>query len=155
MLPQAVNCIACQTQTEEENPRRAERPVEEELLAVPFARTFTPGDGENVAFDGEDAWQAVAQYGTAESPQDLGGMSTVLMKCTPTNHAEWSRRSKMNRLWRKDWTNSCWRHKEKRGPGALFFSFPVSLRSLKPALCGIEVGGIHKFSTVGWPVPVG
>ncbi|NLW56760.1 MAG: conjugal transfer protein TraR [Firmicutes bacterium] len=73
VLPQAVNCIACQTQTEEENPRRAERPVEEELLAVPFARTFTPGDGENVAFDGEDAWQAVAQYGTAESPQDLGG----------------------------------------------------------------------------------
>ena len=73
VLPQAVNCIGCQTQTEEEKPRFLERPVEEELLAVPFARTFTPEDGENVAFDGEDAWQAVAQYGTAESPQDLGG----------------------------------------------------------------------------------
>ncbi len=73
-LPQAVNCIACQTRTEEENAARLQkRPVEEELLAVPFARTFTPEDGENNAFDGEDAWQAVAQFGTAESPQDLGG----------------------------------------------------------------------------------
>ena len=49
------------------------RPVEEELLAPPFARTFTTDEDDQTAFDGEDAWQAVAQMGTAESPQDLGG----------------------------------------------------------------------------------
>ncbi|MDI3281183.1 MAG: hypothetical protein QJR13_07440, partial [Bacillota bacterium] len=36
----------------------------------PFARSFRE-EGENNAFDGEDAWQAVARFGTSNSPQDV------------------------------------------------------------------------------------
>ncbi|NLW60286.1 MAG: conjugal transfer protein TraR [Firmicutes bacterium] len=71
-LPYAATCIACQREAEDKHELRS-RPVEEELLAPPFARTFTTDEDDQTAFDGEDAWQAVAQMGTAESPQDLGG----------------------------------------------------------------------------------
>jgi YteA family regulatory protein len=71
-LPYVATCITCQQESEATNFRRV-RPVEEEVLGVPFARTFTDDEEEQAAFDGEDAWQAVAQFGTAESPQDLGG----------------------------------------------------------------------------------
>ncbi|HEY8392634.1 MAG TPA: TraR/DksA C4-type zinc finger protein [Capillibacterium sp.] len=71
-LPYAATCIKCQEENEATEYRR-ERPVEEEVLANPFARTFTDDEEEQAAFDGEDAWQAVARFGTAESPQDLGG----------------------------------------------------------------------------------
>lgn len=44
-----------------------DRPVEEELLNPPFGRTSL--DREDAPpFDGEDAWQIVARYGTATSP---------------------------------------------------------------------------------------
>lgn len=42
------------------------RPPEEELLAPPFGRT----SGDGPAYDGEDAWRDVAEYGTSNSPQD-------------------------------------------------------------------------------------
>lgn len=71
-LPYAATCIDCQRETENSQDLRY-RPVEEDLLAPPFARTFTTDEDDQTAFDGEDAWQAVAQMGTAESPQDLGG----------------------------------------------------------------------------------
>jgi hypothetical protein len=29
-----------------------------------------------VGFDGEDAWQAAARYGTSEGPQDVGGVDS-------------------------------------------------------------------------------
>lgn len=71
-LPYVATCIGCQRESEATGYRRV-RPIEEEVLANPFARTFTDDEEEQAAFDGEDAWQAVAQFGTAESPQDLGG----------------------------------------------------------------------------------
>lgn len=47
-------------------------PVEEELLYPPFGRTFTDdAENENMAFDGEDTWQALAKFGNANSPQDV------------------------------------------------------------------------------------
>ncbi len=68
-IPEARLCVACQEETETSG---RERPLEEEALAPPFARTFTDGS-DSTAFDGEDSWQAVARYGTSESPQDVPG----------------------------------------------------------------------------------
>lgn len=68
-VPEATLCIACQRRREaEERPDPGRRPVEEEVLAPPFGRSFdTPGPGYN----GEDAWQEVALYGTSETPSDV------------------------------------------------------------------------------------
>lgn len=43
------------------------RPIEEDIISPPFgAKT-----DDNNAFDGEDSWQAVARYGTSDTPSDL------------------------------------------------------------------------------------
>lgn len=75
VLPQALNCLECQRMIEEAQIGDGNRPIEEIALAYPFGRTFLR-DTTQVAFDGEDAWQAVATFGTSESPQDLGGNVT-------------------------------------------------------------------------------
>lgn len=76
VLPQAINCLDCQKMMEAEGQiADGVRPIEEIVSAYPFGRTFLR-DTTQVAFDGEDAWQAVASYGTSESPQDLGGNVT-------------------------------------------------------------------------------
>lgn len=51
-------------------PGEKERPVEELSLDPPFGRTFRDGD-DYAAYDGEDAWQDVARFGTANTPQDV------------------------------------------------------------------------------------
>jgi YteA family regulatory protein len=48
-----------------------ERPVEEGVLMPPFGKFDMDGQDENVAFDAEDSWQTVAQFGTSETPSDL------------------------------------------------------------------------------------
>jgi YteA family regulatory protein len=45
-----------------------DRPVEEEFLMPPFGRTDFDGKDNETEFDGEDAWQIVAQWGTSNSP---------------------------------------------------------------------------------------
>jgi len=67
-MPEATRCTRCQAATEG-LPDRHPRPIEEEVLYPPFGRSWT-GDRGGVGFDGEDAWQAVARYGTAS---DRGG----------------------------------------------------------------------------------
>lgn len=76
-IPSAVLCMDCKKQ--EELPDRHPRPIEEDVIVPPFGgRTHDTserelGDAEDEnEFDGEDAWQAVARYGTADSPQDIG-----------------------------------------------------------------------------------
>lgn len=66
-LPFAPYCVACQEKSEETLHLR--RPVEEEVIKMPFG---APGGfpEDNNAFDGEDSWQAVARYGTSNSPPD-------------------------------------------------------------------------------------
>jgi hypothetical protein len=62
----------CKQQEETIDP--TPRPLEEDLLSPPFARTFLDNDAvDNVGFDGEDSWQAVARFGTSDSPQDIPG----------------------------------------------------------------------------------
>lgn len=61
-LPQALLCIQCKREQEERDVN--DRPIEEESLAPAFMRTFLD-ETDNVGFDGEDAWEAVARYGTS------------------------------------------------------------------------------------------
>lgn len=66
-LPSATLCLKCK-QERELTQDNFHRPVEEDVLSPPFARTF---DKNAPSFDGEDTWQAVASFGTANSPQDV------------------------------------------------------------------------------------
>lgn len=84
-VPEASFCLDCQ-KVHDDLPDRHPRPIEEDVIMMPFGG-FTLEDNEdemqsdsefagtglvdNNAFDGEDAWQAVARYGTSESPQDI------------------------------------------------------------------------------------
>lgn len=71
-LPYTTVCTECSRQEEKEEQHSLHRdPVEDENLNMPFSRTFNDGT-DRVGFDGEDSWQAVAQFGTSDSPQDLG-----------------------------------------------------------------------------------
>ena len=68
-MPQTTLCVSCKNHSEHQEIQGV-RPVEEESLWPPFGRTFHDLTKDN-AFDGEDSWQAVARYGTAESPSDV------------------------------------------------------------------------------------
>ncbi len=77
-MPSATVCKKCK-EAEERLPDRHPRPIEEDVIAPPFGgpKRGRPGaapgrTGDKVMFDGEDTWQAVARYGTSETPQDLG-----------------------------------------------------------------------------------
>lgn len=71
VMPHALQCVACR-QAEEDRPDTNMRPVEEQVLEPVFGRTNKDG-ADYAGFDGEDAFQAVAAYGTSESPSDLPG----------------------------------------------------------------------------------
>lgn len=72
-LPETPYCVTCSAaEAEERTARGRNRPVEEEVLSPPFGRTFRDGTGD-VGFDGEDAWQAVARYGSSDTPSDVPG----------------------------------------------------------------------------------
>ena len=69
VVPYSTYCIDCKR--EEEAVRDDERrPLEEDILGPPFGRSFFDGT-DKIMYDGEDAWQDVARYGTSESPQDV------------------------------------------------------------------------------------
>lgn len=68
--PYVEQCLECAHQSAERREHTDPRPAEETVLAPPFARTFLDG-ADNVVYDGEDAWQDVARYGTSNSPQDV------------------------------------------------------------------------------------
>ncbi len=69
--PSATTCIDCQ-RGREALPDRFPRPIEEQVIGPPFGRTFRDASGDP-GYDGEDAWQEVAQYGTSETPADVPG----------------------------------------------------------------------------------
>ena len=72
-LPASTYCFSCKVNRERQIMEEgSDRPVEELLLDPPFKRTFLDNK-DSVGFDGEDAWQAVARYGTADSPQYVPG----------------------------------------------------------------------------------
>ena len=61
-LSRTLLCVRCKREQEDRDAEQ--RPLEEESLAPPFGRTFTDEE-DSVIFDGEDAWEAVARYGTS------------------------------------------------------------------------------------------
>ncbi len=70
-VPYAACCEECQRKEDTIEAERP-RPIEEDVLNPPFGRSFLDEDISNaVEYDGEDAWQDVARYGTANSPQDI------------------------------------------------------------------------------------
>ena len=72
-LPYTTLCQDCKKKNEDLE--WSGRPVEEEVIKLPFGgvQDYYGGMG-NTAFDGEDAWQAVARYGTSNSPSDIGSI---------------------------------------------------------------------------------
>ncbi|MEH7253642.1 yteA family sporulation protein [Neobacillus niacini] len=48
-----------------------DRPIEEGVLMPPFGKFDMDSKDENVAFDAEDSWQIVEQWGTSDTPSDL------------------------------------------------------------------------------------
>ncbi|NLI13403.1 MAG: conjugal transfer protein TraR [Peptococcaceae bacterium] len=71
VLPSAAKCRACK-EAEEKIPHQNDRPVEEEALGIPFARSFTD-DTDQLGYDGEDAWQDVARYSETTDEWSRGG----------------------------------------------------------------------------------
>ena len=75
LIPYTRLCSKCQSDINETAPPERDRPVEEEVLGVPFAggvrNRKTPG------IDGEDVWQDLERYGTASGPQDLVGVMSA------------------------------------------------------------------------------
>ncbi len=71
VMPSTTLCHDCK-EAEEKIPHRDERPVEEEVLGKPFARTFTDASGA-IMYDGEDAWQEVARYSETTDEWSRGG----------------------------------------------------------------------------------
>ncbi|WP_264841426.1 TraR/DksA C4-type zinc finger protein [Caldinitratiruptor microaerophilus] len=70
-FPMTTLCADCKS-AREARPDPLRRPIEEEVLSPPFGRSWR-NDKEYAAYDGEDAWQDVAAYGTSETPQDVPG----------------------------------------------------------------------------------
>lgn len=70
-VPFAAECLECK-EAAEDAPRRHDRPVEEEVLGRPFARTFHDAPGD-IMYDGEDAWQEVARYSETTDEWSRGG----------------------------------------------------------------------------------
>ncbi|ASS75830.1 hypothetical protein CIG75_13070 [Tumebacillus algifaecis] len=73
--PAAKQCVDCQEELDAQE-ISGNRPVEENFLFPGFGRSFMDHNDEDYnGFDGEDAWQAVARYGTAatndENPDAL------------------------------------------------------------------------------------
>jgi YteA family regulatory protein len=62
-IPWTKVCVDCKLD-QEKLPDSYRRPAEELVLNPPFSRTYLDNT-DYTGFDGEDAWQAVARYGTA------------------------------------------------------------------------------------------
>lgn len=70
-FPMTTLCVECKARREAP-PDPFRRPIEEKVLFPPFGRPRRAGE-EYAGYDGEDAWQDVAVYGTSETPQDVPG----------------------------------------------------------------------------------
>ncbi len=68
--PAATLCIQCE-QKKDGPTRPHDRPIEEELLYPPFART-NMDDLDQTGFDGEDSWQAVAAMNNRHGDPESG-----------------------------------------------------------------------------------
>jgi len=75
LVPQARNCIKCETHAEQENKldkmsKSKHRPVEEDVLEKVMRGDFTDRIEEEEPYDGEQALEEVLSFGSSDSPQD-------------------------------------------------------------------------------------
>lgn len=70
-VPYTTLCLKCKS--DEESLERHPRPIEEDVIQPPFGGNY--GGHDEIGFDGEDAWQAVARFGTSNSPADIGSVT--------------------------------------------------------------------------------
>lgn len=70
VIPYTTLCVDCKSAEEARTFDSDSRPIEEWAMGAPWGDAMTDGR-DNLAYDGEDAWQDVAKYGTANSPQDV------------------------------------------------------------------------------------
>ncbi len=72
VMPEAVTCAECSKKSEAGD--RMSRPIEEDVVNPPFnsqtSQDYQAPAENQVIFDGEDAWQEVARFGTSDGPQD-------------------------------------------------------------------------------------
>lgn len=83
-IPLTTMCVKCREDRGKDAMDyniKGRRPVEEDVIMPPFGgesnNTFDSKLGQGLdlnEFDGEDSWQAVARYGTSESPSDIGSV---------------------------------------------------------------------------------
>lgn len=71
IVPYTTLCRECKS--DREGLERHPRPIEEDVIQPPFGENY--GDRDEIGFDGEDAWQAVARFGTSNSPSDIGSVT--------------------------------------------------------------------------------
>jgi len=64
------NTTYCKEHSPDQNVSH-DRPIEEGVLMPPFGKFDMDSKDENVAFDAEDSWQIVSQWGTSDTPSDL------------------------------------------------------------------------------------
>lgn len=76
-IPFTTKCLECKEDFEDME--RHLRPIEEDVVSPPFGgmnhdtSLRQVGDADSLnGFDGEDAWQSVARFGSSDSPQDIG-----------------------------------------------------------------------------------
>jgi YteA family regulatory protein len=75
LLPEALYCTRCQSALEAGRSwqgKPAPTRAEEQVLSPPFGRSDRDG-ADATGFDGEDAWQALARFGSSNTAADVGG----------------------------------------------------------------------------------
>lgn len=72
--PERLEALPTTTYCKEHSPDQFishKRPIEEGVLMPPFGKFDMDEQDESVAYDAEDSWQEVAQWGTSETPSDF------------------------------------------------------------------------------------
>lgn len=76
-MPYSTFCFECKSKSESRVGTNAHnsRPIEETVIRDMHKSDYmsTEKDDESLIYDGEDAWQEVARYGTANTPSDIAG----------------------------------------------------------------------------------
>jgi RNA polymerase-binding transcription factor DksA len=71
-IPYAVECVSCREKQKRKTVQGKDRPVEELILDAPFGRKYL-NKREDDESEGLDQLNDLMKYGSASTPQDMGG----------------------------------------------------------------------------------